>query len=230
MVALHHKLIACGLLFATMSGTASADTYHHIDELACAISQQTKQLVFESRHYRHTPEYCHLSEDTRELARLADHIHELAIHRGCITQLEADVDALDATFHHLEGVYDRVEYAASMGYGRIRGCTVHVKRLLEGIEDNIHHLQADLRILRAAACQPVPVAAPVAVRRPGFGDWDRWPSDRWGGDRWGGNRFGGYNVPPPRPVHHGHDRWGSRPPRGRTFSIGGGSSRITFRF
>jgi hypothetical protein len=201
MATLSKTLAAFGLFVASLSGSASADTYHHIDEVALAISQQTKEFVRESRHYRHTPEYRHLISDTRELARLADHVHELAHHHGSVEHLEADLEGLDSTFHHLESVFVGIERGAAWGHGHTHGGTSHVRYLLKAIEENIHHLQEDLRSLRTAFH-----SAPVVVNRPSLGGW------------------GGYSS---RPRHSGYG-YGAH--RSRGFSIGGGSSRFTFRF
>lgn len=201
MAPLSKTLAALTLLATTsLSSSALADTYHHIDELALAISQQTKELVYETNRYRHSPEFPHLLSDTRELARLADHMHEVAHLQGSIEHLEADLATLDATFHHFESVFARVEQGASWGYGHVHGSSWNVRRLLSGIENNIHHLQEDVRTLRASVYR-----IPSGVNRPAVG-WDRYQTT-------------------PR-----HGGWGYRPYRARTFSIGGGSSQFTFRF
>ena len=96
-----HKLLAAASVFVVgLSGTASADTYHHIDDLANHIARQTRLLQHEiSAHYRHTPEYSHLVHDTNDLARLADHMHEVAHHHGSLAHLESDLRRLDSSFH-----------------------------------------------------------------------------------------------------------------------------------
>lgn len=200
---------AFGIIVTALSSSAVADTYHHIDELALSIQRQSRELICETRHYRHTPEYRHLVADTRDMYELAAHIHDLAHHHGSIEHLESDVAELDAKFHHLESVFDRVERRAAHGHGHVHGNTAHVKAALNSIEDSIHHLQDDLRSLRGSHRR-------VVVRRPSYvapkyDSWDRYRSGGWG---------------------HGHDVHDSHVygSRGRSFSIGGGSSRFTFRF
>ena len=211
MAPLTKTLIAFGLGIATFCTSASADTYHHIDQLALSIERQSKRLISEVRHYRHTPEYRHLDQDAREMAELADHLHDVAHHHGSLGHMESDLNQLDRKFHHLESVFDRVEHGAAFGHGHVHGNTSHVRELLHSIEDDIHHLQEDLRSLR----NPICTTSPAVVNRPSI--YTSPYSSRWGG----------YNVRP-QSSGFGHSYgsgWG-----GRGITIGGGSSRFTFGF
>ncbi len=219
MATLTKTLAAFGLVITTFSTSAFADTYQHIDQLALRIDRQAKLIVSESRHYRHTPEYQHLVADARDMSQLADHLHELAHHHGSLAHLESDLAKLDSKFHHLESVFDRVERNAAHGYGHVHGNTLHVKHLLNSMEENIHHLQEDLRSLRT----PFHTVNPVVVQRPrGFTTLH---SSNWGG----------YNSRP-QSSGFGHGSWGyghnvyRQRSYGRSITIGGGSSRFTFRF
>lgn len=150
MTILTKTLTTLVLALTTLSASASADTYHHIDQLALSIDRKSQQLRREIVHYRHTPEYTHLSADTRELGRLAKHMHEVAHHHGSLAHLQADLKKLDSVFHHMEATFEQTEAAAAHGHGHIHGSTSHVGRLLHSVEDDIHHLQDDVRSLRAA--------------------------------------------------------------------------------
>ena len=211
MAPLTKILIGFGLGVATFCTSASADTYRHIDELALNIERQSKRLVSEVRHYRHTPEYRHLIEDARDMADLADHLHDVAHDHGSLAHMESDLRQLDSKFHHLESLFDRVEYGAAYGRGHVHGETSHVRELLHLIEDDIHHLQDDLRSLRTPVC----TTSPVVVNRPPI-----YPSPY-------SNRWGGYNNPPQSSGFGQSYRngWG-----GRGITIGGGSSRFTIGF
>lgn len=214
MATLTKTLAAFGFIITTFSASASADTYHHIDELALTIDRQAKLLVSESVHYRHTPEYRHLVSDARDLCRLATHLHEVAHHHGSLAHLESDLSQLDAKFHHLESVFHRVERAASYGHGHVHGHTSHVWELLHSIENNIHHLQDDLRSLRV----PVHTVQPIVVRRPVV-----YAAPRV-------YHSGGHGAHlQRRNVGHSSHHYG-RNTRGRGISFGGGSSRFTIRF
>ncbi|MGB7342702.1 MAG: hypothetical protein WBD20_00665 [Pirellulaceae bacterium] len=212
------------LVLTTFASTASADVYHHIDDLAQQIERNSKRLVSEARHYRHTPEYGHLVSDARDMARLADHVHDLAHHHGSLAHLQSDLVELDRKFHHLESVFDRVEHNAAFGHGHVHGNTSHVRRLLTQIETDLHHLQDDIRSLVApqiCPTQPVVVRRPVTTYgygAPGFG------VPNYGSAGHGSNRWSGYNAGP-QSTGFGHSY-----SRGREISIGGGSSRMTFRF
>lgn len=213
------KTIAAFTLFITsLSASAFANTYQHIDQLALSIDQKAKQIVRETRHYRHTSEYQHLVADALEMSQLADHLHEVAHHHGSVAHMESDLARLDSKFHHLESVFDRIERRAAHGHGHVHGNTSHVKWLLNSIEDSIHHLQEDVRSLRT----PIHSARPVVVPRWTFDTTPR--SSRWGG----------YNTLPQSSgfghgsEHDGHDFYRQRS-RGRGITFGGGSSRFTIR-
>lgn len=219
-------VVALGLFVASVSSTAMADTYHHIDQLALDIARQTETLASESRHYRHTPEYRHLLSDTREMARLADHMHDLAHHHGSISHLASDLAQLDAKFHHVESLFDHIEHSASYGYGHIHSNTSHVKRLLNSIANDIHHLEQDLATLRTPVCTtPVVVARPpiytprITYPRP-TPSYNRHPQH----DRH--NSIGRDSHRRGSSVHDSN----RRPSRGRTLSFGGGSTRFTVKF
>ena len=128
--------------------SASGDTYRHIDQLATSIERQARDLQCEIAHYRHVPEYGHLLADTRQLARLACHVREVAHHRGSLTLLECDLRQLDSAFHHLEDTLDCIEDNAFYGHGRLHRGTVHVRRLMNSLEMNIRYLRSDIRALR----------------------------------------------------------------------------------
>lgn len=135
------------LVCSTFSGTTFADTYHHIDELAVTIERQARMLEREVSLYRHVPEYRYLLVDTRRLASLAEHMHEVAHNHGCIAHLEADLRHLDSAFHHLERTIEQIQDDSFRGHCRLPGATLHVRRLMHSMESNIHHLQDDVRSL-----------------------------------------------------------------------------------
>jgi hypothetical protein len=195
------------LVVATSFATqVNADEYRHIDQLAQKIQRYSKQLKNEVRHYRHTPEYNHLVNDVNNVYRLATHIHDVTHFEGNLFHLQSDLAELDREFHHLESVFDRIEHNAAYGNGHVHGSTAHVKRLLNNIEDSIHHITVDVQILRAPRVFHQPVYRPV-YRQPVY----QQPTCR----------VPTYN----RPSHGGHGGHG-----GIGFSIGGGSSKIHIRF
>jgi hypothetical protein len=127
-----------------LAGNAKADLYGHLDQLALEILAQSDAIVRESAHYRHAPEYAHLVYDARQIRALADHIHEVAHHRGSVFHLDNDLRQMDQRFHHLEEVVRNIERGAAYGHGHVHGNTAHVRRLLRAMENNIHHMQADV--------------------------------------------------------------------------------------
>ncbi len=218
MQSLNKTIAVFGLVASALVGSASADTYQHIDQLALQIERESRLLVTEVVNYRHTPEYYHLVTDARDMAALASHVHELAHHQGGLAHLQSDVQELDFKFHHLESVFDRIEHDAAFGHGHLHGCTVRVRRLLNSIEGNLHHLQDDLRLLQVPVCTTPPYSAQrIVVPQRSIGTSPR--IDRWGG----------YNA---HPQSSGFGHGGNLGPSsfGRGITIGGGSSRFTLRF
>ena len=138
------------LLLSTIAlftaSTASAVDYRHIDRLALEVADQMNQLTREfSEHYVHTAQYQHLISDARDAARLADHIHELAHHRGCLYEIRSDLSRLDREFHHIEEVLAELNYLVRIGQGgHIHGDTRHVFYLMHELEENLHHLREDV--------------------------------------------------------------------------------------
>ncbi len=192
-----------------------ADEYNHIDQLAVKIQRTARKLLRETVHFRHTPEYWHLVNDTNEMYRLATHVHEVTHFEGNLAHLQCDVDELDRQFHHVEQLLDRIDHDALYGGGHIHGNTSHVKRMLISIEESIHHMRSDLQSIRdqAAVSRSVrtqPVPGPVhggiyeSHGRSRYGHGGSGSTVSSGGY---GSRIGGFG-----------------------FSFGGGSSRINIRF
>ena len=193
-------LLISSFVWGMESTQVNADEFRHIDQLAVKIQRTTKRLISEVRHYRDTPAYGHLLADSREIYRLATHIHDLSHFQGRLAHMESDLQELDRKFHHLESVFDRVEHDAEFyGDGRIRGNTAHVKRLLDSIADLIHQMRSDIADIR---------------RRMSFGQGD----DFCHGAR-----------PFYRPSYGLHSSRGNIY-GGIGFTIGGGSSRIYIGF
>ena len=231
-------------LVSLAASQVMANDYQHINQLARSIHSQAQELLTETRHYRSTPNYYRLVRDVTELDRLACHLRDVARHEGDLDYLAADIADIDVKFHHIEKLFDKTELAASYGRGFIKGHTAHVKELLDCIEESIHHIGDDIESLRAAVLVPTPVlvapraqnayygnryAAPIVTRVEtyrvphgnSYGSYGgRAP---YGGKQlhrgYGHNDYRGHNA------HRGYDDH-----RGAGFSIGGGSTRISFRF
>ncbi len=127
---------------------ANNDTYRHIDQLAQRIERKAKAFKGQMSKYRHTPEYQHLINDAIEMCRLAEHVHEVAHVDGDVRHLAADLRNLDRTFHHIEGLVQRIEHDAAYGHGHVHGNTRYVWKLLQDIEESIHHMRDDIADLR----------------------------------------------------------------------------------
>ena len=209
---------AIGCLVTGFSTTASAAVYRHIDELACNIERNSNRLVSEVRQFRFSPDYRHLVQDARDMARLADHIHDLAHHHGRLEHLEADLADLDRKFHHLQGLIRHIERGAGCRYGQFHSRPSRVGRLLHAIEDDIHHLQDDIRSLRVPACD----RSPIATARPTLHSRSSAIATGYGRHPAAYSRAGQFAPPP----FTRRDAFST----GNSISFGGGSTRFTIRF
>lgn len=242
------------LLMGIFAANALANDYNHINSLARKIHTKSKVLLNETKHYRSTPNYVRMVRDVAELDQLACHLRDIAKNEGDLDHLAHDIAEMDAKFHRIEHLFDTTELCASTyGRGFIKGHTAHVKRLLDCIEDAIHHLGDDIEHLRAATpllVQPVVVAHPYnrnatrpvvtrveTYRVPSYvaprNSVYRTPYNSAYRTPYGGASYGAYGE---NQLHRGHRDHYANPRsaygrgQGTGFSIGGGSSRITFRF
>ncbi|MEL7497152.1 MAG: hypothetical protein AAFN77_06040 [Planctomycetota bacterium] len=213
----------CSFLVASiaMTATASADTYDHIDRMAVDIQTKARLLIRETVHYRSTPQYRQLVAETSKLYRLAAHIHDVTHFEGNLVHLEADLRDLDRCFHRLEALFDYTEASNGVGCSQVRGNTAHVKRLLNRVEDCIHHMQDDVAQLRRFAYRQVARPVTQPHYRPNLNRGIYTPNRGIYNQR-------GYSQGT-CPSSRGYGNTG-RVGSGVGFSIGGGSSRIEFRF
>jgi len=213
------------LAFALLVGVASqanADIWSHVDRQAADIKCATSSLRTEVDHYRSTRYFGQLIGATARLKGQAIHVHSIAKHSHCPKALKIAIRELDRAFNDAEFLFDSVERDAAYGDGYVRGNTAHVKRQLNRIGRCIDNLRDDLRRLTHVNTpryrNPAPVYNPV-----------RYDAYRSGHHRSGyGSGYGhghrGYS-------NRGYDRdYYRHSNSGFGLSIGGGSSRITFRF
>lgn len=135
-------LLAAGAVLVLFTGSASAGPrFDHIDKLASQLERQARDLHKEvDAHFRRTPQYRHLHEDVTEMARLAQHIHEVAHDEGDVRHLRADVKKLDRLFHHVEEVVDDLAHSR----GADRRAVRHIRGALKEMGRTLHHLREDL--------------------------------------------------------------------------------------
>ena len=208
------------MVVASSAGSAQADIYQHIDDLAVDIQAKSRLLARQSVHYRYTPQYRSIVMCTRKLYRLARHIHEVTHFQGNLVHLQADLQDLEFEFDALENLFDRTELYAARGCSRVAGNTAHVKELLNALEDCIHLMREDVDQLVAES------QCPSRRARPAIGPQHRGhvPSGQFHPNY---SRFGnsGYLDADRRSIDPRVTRT-----NGYGLSIGGGSTRIQFRF
>jgi len=213
------------LAFALLVGVASqanADIWGHIDRQSADIKYAAKQLRTEVDHYRHTRHYGQLIGATARLKGQAISVHNIAIHSHSVHALKHAVKELDRAFHDAERLFDLIEHSAANGDGYVRGNTAHVKEQLNCISDCIAYLREDLRKLaRIETSRHRKAYHPPVSRQPAY-DINRYQR---------GSRYGsGYGRPAYNSGYRNVDQGYRQSRSGFGFSIGGGSSRITFNF
>lgn len=139
--------MTCVTLATLAGGAASADTFHHIDQLAMQLQGQASHLVHELHvHYRNSPYYRHLDQDAHQMEELAKHIHDVVHHGRSLSHLRHDIEALDRLYHHMEGMV-----------ARMRGWDLrHIRQAMNRIGDTLHHLRDDVNELSRVHHRPVP--------------------------------------------------------------------------
>jgi len=151
------------------TGTASAASDLHIDDLAAQLQRETAEFGEEiEHHFRSTPSYHHLANDARKMKRLARHIHTVAHHTSARRHIILDLAQLDKIYHHVEGLVDEMDHIARYRgrhgyhgdtYTLGRSETRHLRRALRRISATMHHLQEDLQMV------PTPVFNEYRLRK-----------------------------------------------------------------
>lgn len=227
-------------LMGLAAAQAMANDYQHINQLARKIHHKSRILLNETRHYRSTPNYVRLVRDVAELDQASCHLRDIARNEGDLDHMAADIAKMDCAFHHIEELFDATELSASYGNGFIKGHTAHVKRLLNSIEDAIHHIGEDIEQLRSIT--PIAVSShnanpfyPNLYQRSAVTRVEtyRLPSNSF---HYGSRGHRGYSPYGGSTLHRGYGYNDLRLNDHRNnnhaggFSFGGGSSRMTFRF
>ena len=151
-------------LIASVGLPSQANDCSRIDQLARDILTKSRLLRQQVHHYRHTPEYDCLKEETRGLRRFSAHILTLTRKTSNLHLIADDLRDLNRCFQRLERAFDQVELNAAVGRGRIYGPTAHVKQLLLETERCIRLMRLEVNRLRQVLYRPG-----CGVR----GQWDR---------------------------------------------------------
>ena len=224
-------------LVLSVGASAHGDEYSRIDNMAKKIQKKTKLLIKETTHYRHTAKYASLVDATTHLYEAASHVHQVVHFANNLNHLQTDLADLDRYFHQLEGLFAAAEDAASRGYGQVHGNTARARSLLRSIEVSIDQMRKDVRKLQSQsisrhhevyrAATPV-VTYPAARYAQGHSNVRNPPvKPRVVQQQVVRNRV------PTKPSAVKQQRPVCQPPRqanGFSFSIGGGNSKLQFRF
>ena len=137
-----------GLLLLSLAGVAQADDYNDLEHQAQVIQRQAIILRREAAHYRHTPHYRHLINDSNSLTRSATHLRRVAHHRGSLADLQADLREVNSAFQHLRGILAKIERDAQHGNGHRHGDARDVHVIVHAISQSIHHMNDDIDSIR----------------------------------------------------------------------------------
>lgn len=160
------KLFIASTILALLATTqANANDYLRLKSDARTIERKANKLAKETKHYRVTPQYEQLVCDVDQFISLSQHITDRVANGGSIGRIRTYVNQLDATFLHVEGLFDTIEYNAANGVGIKQGNTAHVKRHLNVIEDCILRMQEDVATIQARV-RAENIRRPVVVNRP----------------------------------------------------------------
>jgi hypothetical protein len=113
-----------------------------VDRLAVQLERDTRTLKREAdEHFRRAPDYRNFDLRVTQIARLADHIHDLAHQRGNFRHMRNDVVQIDRLFHEAER-----QFNAMVIWGRLdRKSVRHLRGALSQVERDIHTLRAELK-------------------------------------------------------------------------------------
>ncbi len=133
--------VLVGTGFLGVSNKAQAYCYYRIDSLALRMERQACVLRREVHaHFRPCPQFAHLDADVAQLERLAQHIHNLAHHRGCISHIRADVEQMDRLFHHIEDLVEGISRSGAIHWREV----AHLRMALNRLSFTLHALRNEL--------------------------------------------------------------------------------------
>jgi hypothetical protein len=135
------------LAFGLPTPSAEADPYRDINRLARRIDSQARSIARETRHFRHTPVYRCLVNDTEELRHWACHIRDHARSGYCLIQLQQNVASLGQAYAILEAKFRRVEQLSPTCNN-----TRRVRRMLNDVQFEIREMVLVLRSLLTPGC------------------------------------------------------------------------------
>ncbi len=115
--------------------------YRTVDSLAQRLEGQARELLREFRtHFGRSPRFRYLERDILEMARLADHVHDVAHRGGSLAHLRSDVNTLDRLFHRVERQVDELCVLVRLDP---RG-TAHLRAELARLGRTLHQLRREI--------------------------------------------------------------------------------------
>ena len=136
--------VAFTALVFVFSSSVNGDEFDRIDSRAQKIQKNSRLLIKETVHYRHTRQYASLVDATKHLYDAASHVHQVAHFANNLNHLQSDLADLDRYFHQLESLFQATEDSASRGRGHVHN-PAYAKRLLRSIEKSIDLMRRDVR-------------------------------------------------------------------------------------
>lgn len=140
-------LVAATGLLATQS-YAEARSCRQLDGATTRLERQSKQLTREIRYnYRHAPRFGRLVSESREVARRARHINDVAHGGGNLKHLKRELREIDERIHRLADLMRDIQRAVRRGQrGHFDGDIRPSRQLVREMQATVHNLRDDVRV------------------------------------------------------------------------------------
>ncbi len=230
----------------TLSSQAAAQSFRHIDQLVSQLECQARELVDDVSMFKHTHQYEHLVLAALDMRQSAMKMHDVIHLTGNLTHMEVSLAQLEGKYYHFKGLFHAVEHSPTCGHSRFHRPITIVKNKLYELKTNIDQARDELRYLRSVGYCPSKyrhtVTRTEVYRAPVVHEQYVYRQHVYGGahqyhDQYAGHHrrsqsshnHGHYGHSPYNNHRSAHDYYG-RDQGGISLSIGGGSSKFTFRF
>lgn len=116
------------------AGVTRADDYDHMEPLVHQLQTKSKKLYKEV--HMHLPGVSHPHKDTKEMERLANHLHDLIHRRENTPHVREEVSKLAKLTHHVEEQIDDLARSGRHDFSTIQ----HLRMAVRQIDRIAHHL------------------------------------------------------------------------------------------
>lgn len=138
---------------ALVAASAPAQSCESIDRLAGRLEHQARHFQHEvDEHFRPCPQYVALDRNGHEIERLACHIRGDIARGASPWHLRHDIDRLDQLVHYTRSEVEALGAWHQLDHRSYR----HLQRSLAEVDDTVHGMQDELRVLTPVRPLPYP--------------------------------------------------------------------------